>query len=497
MLRNRSTVTSRFPLFPLYLAAIFAYALLFAFWRKVPVPFDVHLTATFVAATSFIPIARWYVGSRRSLPVFELIVLSYALQFSIPVYTQPNQLIIYSVATPIAWADIYRSLWYVEIGLMALMAAYYTARAFFNKLDLTPIDLPLDPERRTTYLTWAIVGGSLLMLVNATGWLRSASLSAIMGLLTRQVYVAIILLAYDVYRQTEQRPRMIRLLYGAAGLSALIGLTTGLLENAFVPLVLLFIVRWHVKGRVPWAWAIGGLLLYLVLNPAKFEYRSQVWFGTERYSFAQRISLWQELFVDSATAMLNPAEEAVRTGHTEEALARFDLIHRFAYVQRLTPNYVPYYRGETYRYFLYAWVPRLLWPSKPSASLANDILDTDYRLALPGATSTIGIGQLPEAYANFGVLGIAGVLALQGVIFALLDRLFNGVRSEGGRAIYLPVMVFFLNGIGSSAAILFGALFQQLLVNALLLRPFALGFTAEPAHQSDANQAQPVPGRGQ
>lgn len=37
-------------------------------------------------------------------------------------------------------------------------------------------------------------------------------------------------------------------------------------------------------------------------------------------------------------------------------------------------------------------------------------------------------------------------------------------------------MVYFLNGIGSSAAILFGALFQQILANAVILRPFATGW---------------------
>lgn len=486
--RKYAKRNSRFHIVPLFLLAIFIYALVFSFWQTVPVPLNVHLAAIIIAATSFIPMGHWYTGNRYGLPIFEVIVLSYALQFSIPVYTQPNSLIIFSAPVYIAWEDIFRSLGYVEVGLISLISAYYIARTFFTRLGIIQIDMPLDPDRRTAYLVLAIVGGSSIMILDTLGLLRFAGLSAIVSLIVRQAYVAMILLAYDVFRKREQRKEMIFLLYGAVGLSALVGLTTGLLENALIPLVLLFVVRWHVQQRFPWIWAATGLFLYLVLNPAKFDYRAQVWYGQEQYSFLQRVGLWQDLFIDSAENMFNPVNETIRVENTRSALARFDLIHRFAYVQRLTPAYIPYYEGETYTYFLYAWIPRIVWPNKPSAGDANEIIDTDYRLTTANSSTTYGIGQLPEAYTNFGLVGIVGVMAVQGVVFAFLDRLLNGRNSEGGRAIYLSVMIYFLNGIGSSSAILFGALFQQILVNVLLLRPFSLGFTS-------ANENKPPRGK--
>jgi hypothetical protein len=69
-------------------------------------------------------------------------------------------------------------------------------------------------------------------------------------------------------------------------------------------------------------------------------------------------------------------------------------------------------------------------------------------------------------------------MALQGIVFALLDATLNGPRSEGGRAIYLAIMAYFLNGIGSSAAVLFGALVQYILASALIMRPFASSWQA-------------------
>ncbi len=479
----------RFPILPIYITAIFAYALFFSLWQYSPVPLNVHLVAILIAATSFIPVSLWYAKERHGLPIFEFIVLSYALQFSVPVYTQPNFLIIFSSPVPISWEDVYRALWYVEAGILSLIIAYYWIHPLLLKLGLAQIDLPLDSEQRTTYLVWAIGGGIFFMLLDTVGWLRIPGLKAVIGLVTRQVYVAIILLSYDVFRKTERRSRMIFLLYGAIGLSSLIGLTTGLLENALIPLVLLFVVRWHISGRVPWAWVVGGILLYFILNPAKLDYRSRVWYGGD-YTFVQRVGLWQDLFVDSASTWLNPKQRITQNTITTGAMARFDLIHRFAYVQKLTPTYIPYYQGETYQYFLYAWIPRLIWPNKPSASIANDTVDIDYRLKPTNSTSTFGIGHLPEAYANFGLAGVVGVLALQGGIFALLDRLFNGQNSDGGRAIYLSVMIYFINGIGSSSAILFGALFQQILANMLLLQLFSIS-SKRPKNRSDKVQVLP------
>ena len=213
-----------------------------------------------------------------------------------------------------------------------------------------------------------------------------------------------------------------------------------------------------------------------MLNPVKFDYRERVWFGRQTYSLVDRLSLWGELAADRVIQIAEP--EGGKTQNTiYDSLARFDLIHRFTHVHRITPTYLPYYGGETYEYFLYAWVPRLFWPGKPTASLANNTMDVDYGLKYPGSSATIGIGLLPEAYANFGVWGILLVMSIQGMVIAVLDGTLNGPGSDGGRAIYLSVMVFLFNGIGSSASIWFGALLQNVAANALIIWPFTKPLT--------------------
>jgi hypothetical protein len=308
-----------------------------------------------------------------------------------------------------------------------------------------------------------------------------------------QFNVAIVLLAYMVYG--TERDQLVQVaLYAAVFYAFLVGLTTGMLENALMPLVLMLAVRWHATKRIPWLAIVAGFVAFGVLNPAKFEYRRQVWYSGEEYGFDERLSVWGEAVEGEIEGSVQQEtwEDRIR-----ETLARFDLVHRFTYVREMTPAYIPYYRGETYSYFLYAWIPRLLWPEKPSGSEANQRLDVDYGLKYEWQDSTISIGQLPEAYANFGIIGIAVVMALQGIIFAALDAILNGPRSDGGRAIYLVIMAYFLNGIGTSATMLFGALVQYILASAVLLRPFAMAWQAGREMSEDKEADSDPPGTSQ
>jgi hypothetical protein len=158
-------------------------------------------------------------------------------------------------------------------------------------------------------------------------------------------------------------------------------------------------------------------------------------------------------------------------GIVQDSTGRLDLVHIFARVHGLTPSVIPYYSGRTYSYLAAAWIPRFLWADKPQAESASGGTDVDYGLKYPNDTSTsIGLGQPAEAYVNFGAFGVVLILALQGLFYALLDGVFNGPESDGGRAVYLSVMVFFLNGIGTGTAILFGAVIQNMLASALLLK---------------------------
>lgn len=474
-----------------FLLLVAAYALLVPRWQVEPLPGDVHALGVLVFATSLVPLTVWTARTQRGLPMFEVIALSYALHYSLPLYTQPRGLVIFSQFVPVSWTALYETLWLVEAGLIAFMAGYYLFLRSSVSTRMPRLDLPLLENRRATYIRLSLIFGGAIMALSAAGvpLFQLPGLGAVLRLLAGQFYLAMILLGYQVYEQ-PQAPLGQRLrLYAAAALAFMVGLSTGSIENAFVTLVGLFLVRWHVRGRLPWHWLTAAIVLFIILNPAKFAFRDQVWFGGTDYSLGQRLVLWSDLAADSAESLAHPTFADDREQLVRDTLSRIDLIHKFAYVHTLTPQIIPYYRGTTYSYFLIAWIPRVFWPNKPTATGgANDRMDVDYRLKYEGQSVAVGIGLLPEAYANFGNLGVALIMALQGAVFGLLNAMLNSRASQGGRAIYLSVGVYFLNGIGTSASVMFGAIFQQVLASAILLRPFTSGWRATSDHATPKNE---------
>ena len=104
--------------------------------------------------------------------------------------------------------------------------------------------------------------------------------------------------------------------------------------------------------------------------------------------------------------------------------------------------------------------------------------------------------MLPESWANFGLAGVIAVMMLQGGLLAALNLMLNGPRSEGGAAIYLSLTVTFLNGIGTTFVLLFTSLLQNVIANALLLRPFAKSLTASDKAPAGGRALSPGLARG-
>jgi hypothetical protein len=152
-------------------------------------------------------------------------------------------------------------------------------------------------------------------------------------------------------------------------------------------------------------------------------------------------------------------------------MSRLDLLHQLIVVQERTPGTIPYYQGETYSYLTYGWIPRFLWPDKPIAQEANITFALDYGFLHDNQIdrTMMGISHIAEAYANFGLWGVGIIMGLQGLILSLMNISLNSPHSNGGRAIYISIMVFFLNGIGSATAGIYGALVQNVAASAFIL----------------------------
>jgi len=451
-----------------YLVAVVLYAGVVASWQAVPVPNDVYLAALLVAALCMLPLALWYARGRIGIPMFELICLSFGIQYSVPTFSHANGITINSTPFLFPWHDTYVALMLVSIGIGAMMVAYYTVRSLRWARALPSPRLALPSRRWSPFIYCSIVFGALLPSVLAKNFSSLGNLTTLVAL---QAQVGLALLAYQVYSGMDATWRKKVILYGSATVMALLGITGGLIENGFVPFAILLIVRWYLGGKFPMLWLVCGLLVFLVLNSAKHEYRTQMQLSGGQLSILGKLSLWSQATSDEVSNLLGNNGQSVSQQTVQDAASRTDLLHIFAMVHRMTPDNVPYYQGETYSYFLVAWVPRFLWPDKPSPSTASNQLARDYHLLGANDTTTsIGIGHLAEAYANFGLPGIIVVMGMEGAFFALLGLILNERGNILLQAIYLTILVGALNGIGSDTASFFGAIVQTVVGCVLIVR---------------------------
>lgn len=459
------------------LTTIALYTAICYLFRIEMVPLDVSIASLALAAICLFPFFLWRAAGSQRLPMVELICLSYALQYSLPVFLQHSKITIFSQAIHLPWGLVREVLFFAVAGVTCLLIGYWTLTNV-PALSLVPrLDLPLRPESRQLYLIALISAGLLFTTVSSLQLIQVGSLGMVVRMATSQLYVGIALLTYYIYRGVLQHIWWTFLLYATVFLSFILGLMTGFMQDALIGAAVFIISRWSATGELAWRYLVIGILAFFVLNSAKGAYRQQAWYGDNQPNAVERATIWVRS-VGKVTAGLQQSFN-LRSEESElyKTIARLNQIHKFAYVRTMSPAVVPFYKGDTYTYFVVTWIPRFLWPEKPVASEAGNRLDIDFQLKRGGDTHSIGIGMLSEAYANYGLLGICLFMFLQGAIFGLLHNMLNSPHSEGGQAIYIVIMVYFLNGIGSSAVVLFGAIFQQMIAYVVAIRPFCSGFS--------------------
>ncbi len=421
------------------------------------------------------PTARYFARKETGLPTMPIFSMAFALQFAIPVFTSDAVIELAQGETRLLDdSDVAAALLLAIIGIAALQVGYYSLQKAPFKKAFPVAQLHLNKSKAV--LCCLLLGVVLPLLFNLRAIIPEEyqlPLSAILTLLQNQVYVVIGVLGWLVYGRKSSKWYAVWL-YALIAVTALHGISTGVLEEALIPIGVLFVVRWLYTRRISVTVVACVFGLILFLSPVKSEYRRQLRLddssGAAEMSSLEQASLWIKqaatYWAETFSGGRN-LEEA-----TSSATSRADFIHQVAYIYSMTPAEVPYQYGHTYSYFAVALIPRVLWPGKPLAGSANGFYAVNYGITSEEGikTTTFGVSILGEAFINFGWYGALFVMMLQGVAISTLEKIFGTLKSgAGGQAVFIAFFVFFLNGIGSSAEILFGNIVQNLLFGYLLL----------------------------
>jgi hypothetical protein len=184
--------------------------------------------------------------------------------------------------------------------------------------------------------------------------------------------------------------------------------------------------------RIPWMMVGSALPILFLLHAGKGEMRERYW--VNGYPQATPLTAVPSLFAE----WIEDGVDAISAGDEEDVIDRASQLYLLLRVQRLTPEYIPYLGGETYALLPHYLVPRFLDPDKTFSQAGLALLNVRYGLQTPEsvATTTIGWGVIPEAFANFGYLGVVGA----GFVFGVLAALFNR-WSVGATPLSLPTLL--------------------------------------------------------
>lgn len=185
------------------------------------------------------------------------------------------------------------------------------------------------------------------------------------------------------------------------------------------------------------------LLFVSFLNYGKQEMRARYWAMGE--SADDLVELYSHWFKSSWEQFNLPAD---RRGAATSAFERANLTEVTARVITQSPYPLPFLGGKTYLDSLQLLVPRLIWPDRPSLHVIMNELGLRYgiHMDVESTESTmISIGQVGEAWANGGWLGVSLAGAFFGMFYALAARL------AGQRKIATIGFLFGMSFVGFAA----------------------------------------------
>jgi hypothetical protein len=171
-----------------------------------------------------------------------------------------------------------------------------------------------------------------------------------------------------------------------------------------------------------------------ILHPGKYPMREKYWGGGGEVLTPDRVPAFFGEWASYGLEEIGGVAGVVRVKAKDEdsassAFERAGNLHMLLRVQKMSPEQVPFMGGITYAHIPRMLIPRVIDDQKGTSHAGNQILSVNYGLVEAENVNTVSIGWglIPEAYANFGYIGVAGLAVLLASFYSLVTRLTVGV----------------------------------------------------------------------
>jgi hypothetical protein len=434
-----------------------------------------QVTCSFVVlSTAAWMYSQWKVCHRPAVPILSLVVGIYWWYFALELFWGGREVSTWQAGPiPISDQAITSAMVALLAGIVALILGTKIT-AFPSLSRIKQWDLVEDPKQ-WTWIRIVLALGTLLILCGVPlNFLGEGARQSVSIFETMVPSVAFVILFRNYLRGCACTFDKL-LIVSFSVLRFVGGMASGWLGSAASMAMVGGAVYLSERKRVP-PWAPMLLAVYvLFFQVGKSEYRLRYWSAeqTAATNPLARLSYWFEASLSEWEKALDAGDKEAYVELASQSLTRTSLLVQVANVIERTPASVPFQMGKTYSYFLVTWIPRFLWPAKPSVSTANQFYQVAYGLTREDALDSVSIavGSLGEAYMNFGWIGVPFVTFVIGIILGLYQRLFLSKTSGGflfGIGIALIPQILAIEG---QLAQYLAGMIQQILFCVLIFSP--------------------------
>jgi hypothetical protein len=445
----------------------------FLFWLTSANPVT-PLQLLMALALLTIPIASyrsWSQTPSEKLPLFAILSFMYWLYYAVGLFWVEHTVALRNLpaARQLSVSSITASLFMALLGVSCLwlgMKSGVGAR-------LTPKRVPSARVMNSNYLRVVLVLGTVL------GFSQGAVYSAGEGgrqvitiFITTVPLLAFTMLLRGLFRGEATSVDKI-LLAGFLGLRFLSGMSSGWL-GAFVGLIVIIGVLYLSERR-----KLPKIALFLVVaftlffQVGKEDFRRTYWKGGEQSDRIERVTYWVNASLSQWNdALDHPDSETIRE-ILNPSFSRVSLLTQTANVVEQTPSEVPYQYGKLYSYIGVTFIPRFIWPDKPSVNEANQFYQVAYGLSGEDELDnvSIAVGVLTEAFINFGWFGVVGIMFLGGIFFDVYKRTFFSLETSAFMNALGIVLIPQFLAVESQLAQYLGGVFQQIVFTLIVMIP--------------------------
>ncbi|MBE2181044.1 MAG: hypothetical protein IAE97_11290, partial [Chthoniobacterales bacterium] len=379
-----------------------------------------------LALVSMLPFYVWLLGWSHGLPIWPVFSLVLGMTYALPMFQDPETL------------DGYSSFEIILGGMTTVGFILLASTIWVFMTSQTPPApkkvFMIEEEHAVRYLLLFVAGGVLFGLNQLAGWISFPGnlMSVVRGIAMSLNALALFVLAYYQGRGLLDMRSLVLFILGASA-TMIMGMTSLMLAQAIVPVAMVIFGYMLGSNKLPWRMMALVFVVMAILHAGKYEMRKEYWSGEgpslDLQTLPQFYIDWFNFGLEELGGFTGVISGPQKEESPSSVFDRSGNLHMLLLVQQKSPVEIPFLNGSTYEPIPRLLIPRFLDDAKGISHAGNIILSMHYGLQTEEQTKTTSIawGLVPEAYANFGYLGVAALAVVLGIFYSIVTKSTVGV----------------------------------------------------------------------